>query len=138
MNGDGCSDVCEVEGGWNCPEVGECSNLPPCGNGILQRELGEECDDGNNENGDNCSSTCHNETQYCGNGRYEPNEMELCDDGNQIDEDGCSNSCLINSDHYCYYNEEGFQSACELVGYCSGWALCGNGCVEYGEQCDDG
>ena len=29
---------------------------PVCGNGIL--EDGEECDDGNNQNGDGCSSTC--------------------------------------------------------------------------------
>ncbi|MBD3202766.1 hypothetical protein GF327_00595 [Candidatus Woesearchaeota archaeon] len=33
-----------------------------CGNGILETELGEECDDGNNANGDGCSEDCNVET----------------------------------------------------------------------------
>lgn len=34
-----------------------------CGNGII--ETGEECDDGNNNNFDGCSSTCKTEQFYC-------------------------------------------------------------------------
>ena len=32
-----------------------------CGDGILDAEFGEECDDGNNANGDGCSSECLSE-----------------------------------------------------------------------------
>jgi cysteine-rich repeat protein len=31
---------------------------PSCGNGIVETDLGEECDDGNTEDGDGCSSIC--------------------------------------------------------------------------------
>jgi len=40
-------------------EDSNCASEPICGNGIL--EEGEECDDGNNEDGDGCSSICENE-----------------------------------------------------------------------------
>ena len=46
QDGDGCSSVCESEGGGG----------PVCGNGIL--ENGEGCDDGNLVNGDGCSNQC--------------------------------------------------------------------------------
>ncbi|MEM3113413.1 MAG: PQQ-dependent sugar dehydrogenase, partial [Candidatus Pacearchaeota archaeon] len=36
---------------------------PGCGNGILEIALGEQCDDGNTNNGDGCSSTCQIEQQ---------------------------------------------------------------------------
>lgn len=32
---------------------------PYCGDGILQPQYGEECDDGNNTSGDRCSADCH-------------------------------------------------------------------------------
>lgn len=32
--------------------------LPICGDGIVDNEFGEECDDGNNTDGDGCSATC--------------------------------------------------------------------------------
>lgn len=35
-----------------------CSFGPYCGDGILQTAFGEECDDGNNDDGDFCSSIC--------------------------------------------------------------------------------
>jgi cysteine-rich repeat protein len=34
-----------------------------CGDGIVEAGAGEECDDGNNANGDGCSSTCQIESQ---------------------------------------------------------------------------
>lgn len=47
-----CSSDC---GDLYCPEDCE-SNLPFCGNGIIEAD--EECDDNNNEDGDGCSSIC--------------------------------------------------------------------------------
>jgi len=41
-------------------EVSEAD--PTCGNGVVQD--GEECDDGNEENGDGCSSTCEYEANW--------------------------------------------------------------------------
>jgi cysteine-rich repeat protein len=35
-----------------------------CGDGILNTTLGEQCDDGNNDDGDGCSFNCLNETIY--------------------------------------------------------------------------
>lgn len=49
----------------------ECG-LPVCGDGIQQ--IGEECDDGNTEDGDGCSSTCR--------------LQEICDDESDNDNDG--------------------------------------------------
>jgi len=94
----GCSD----DGGPNAV----------CGNGIV--EAGEQCDDGNNLNGDGCSGYCVDEgATVCGNGVTEAGEQ--CDDGNTTSGDGCSATCQ---------NESG--------------PLCGNGVTEAGEQCDDG
>ncbi|MCZ6715308.1 MAG: hypothetical protein O7B29_15320, partial [Deltaproteobacteria bacterium] len=49
----GCSALCEIVEG--------------CGDGVLQPELGEGCDDGGTANGDGCDSDCHVEAGYaCG------------------------------------------------------------------------
>jgi len=45
-----------------------CTWGPYCGDGILQPFFGEECDDGNNENGDFCSATCKIEPAGSGGG----------------------------------------------------------------------
>jgi cysteine-rich repeat protein len=61
-----------------------------CGDGILQTERGEECDDGNLDPGDGCSATC--KTEYCGNGIREGEEE--CDDGADNDNDSdCATTC---------------------------------------------
>ena len=42
----------------------DCSALGPrCGDGILQSAEGEQCDDGNTNSGDGCSSTCQTEAE---------------------------------------------------------------------------
>ena len=91
---------------------------PFCGNGELER--GEECDDGNYEEGDGCSPECLTEVG-CGNGQLDLNIdengllwEEECDDDNVEDGDGCSSDCKIEG--------EG--------------AECGNGILEQGEACD--
>ena len=44
-------------GGYNQCAPG-CVLGPRCGDGVVDAEYGEECDDGNLVNGDGCSSTC--------------------------------------------------------------------------------
>jgi len=64
-----------------------------CGDGNLDEGF-EECDDGNTENGDGCSSVCTIELMACGDGILDEPE-EQCDDGNIEDGDGCSSLCQI-------------------------------------------
>ncbi|MFH1426080.1 MAG: DUF4215 domain-containing protein [Candidatus Kerfeldbacteria bacterium] len=71
------------------------ATLPECGNGIL--EDGEECDDGNTNDGDGCSALCL--LPECGNGIVE--EGEDCDDGNTDNGDGCSNECTYEENPEC-------------------------------------
>jgi cysteine-rich repeat protein len=50
---DGCSGVCAVEPGYECPVVGEpCVPLVVCDDGVVGGV--ELCDDGNTESGDGC------------------------------------------------------------------------------------
>ena len=51
----------------------------------------EECDDGNDDNLDDCSNS--RELQGCGDGELQPELGEICDDGNEIDTDACTNRC---------------------------------------------
>jgi len=83
---------------------------PVCGNGIL--DPGEECDDGNNVDGDGCNAECL--IEFCGDGITQAGLGEECDDGNNVDGDGCSAECLIE--------------------------FCGDGITQtgLGEECDDG
>jgi cysteine-rich repeat protein len=59
-----------------------------CGDGELFGA--EQCDDGNNDNGDGCDMNCRIEA--CGNGIIQ--DGEGCDDGNTVDKDGCSSECV--------------------------------------------
>jgi len=85
-----------------------------CGNGEVEGD--EECDDGNLDDRDGCSSECEIET-YCGDGTIQkPNhdgQEEECDDGGTVSGDGCSSICMIEDP-------------------------CGNGRIDEGEQCDWG
>ena len=96
----------------------ECFDRYPdayiCGNGLL--ETGEQCDDGNTENGDGCSSGCRIEDWRCGNGIREG--AEECDDGNINYGDGCTPMCISE------YKIE--------------VPICGNSILEDYEECDDG
>ena len=48
-----------------------------CGDGKVDSENGEKCDDGNTEDGDYCSADCKTNTGYCGDGTKQDNEV--CD-----------------------------------------------------------
>ena len=86
----------------------EVFTLPVCGDNVVS--AGEECDDGNNDDGDGCSAACTIEP-FCGDGNVDAGEA--CDDGNNDNGDGCDENCALE-------------------------AVCGNMLVELGETCDDG
>ena len=62
-----------------------------CGDGKV--DAGEECDDGNTNDNDGCSSSCRYE--YCGDGIVQQALGEQCDDGNYRNDDGCDMFCQI-------------------------------------------
>ncbi|MDF1564175.1 MAG: DUF4215 domain-containing protein [Deltaproteobacteria bacterium] len=107
--GDGCSDSCEVESGWDCPAVGSACTFV-CGNGTI--DASEVCDDGNFAGGDGCAADCGAVAQgwdcpvvgadcvfTCGSGTLEGNET--CDDGNNTSLDGCTDLCLLEGGFDC-------------------------------------
>jgi cysteine-rich repeat protein len=63
-----------------------------CGDGVPA--YGEACDDGDELDGDGCSSRCKLEVAPgCGNGVLEPGEQ--CDDGNTTGGDDCERDCKL-------------------------------------------
>ena len=68
----------------------------------------EECDDGNQEDADECTNACTK--PVCGDGIAQMGEG--CDDGNMVDADACTNACTT--------------------------PACGDAVVQMGEACDDG
>ncbi len=114
-----------------------------CGNGMP--ETGEECDDGNVNNGDGCSSNCTVDSGFncngnpstcttiipepvCGNSEIESGEV--CDDGNANNGDGCSSVCQVESGFTCSGSPT---STCTPIYV----AVCGNGKLDSSEACDD-
>ena len=100
----------------------------------------EQCDDGNNVNGDGCDNNC--KTTACGNGVLTAGEG--CDDGNTINGDGCDAFCVlepfcgdgnVDAGEVCddgnTADGDGCDSNCTLT-------ACGNSIVTAGEACDDG
>ncbi len=100
----------------------------------------EECDDGDTDNGDGCSSVCLVEAGFtcdedspsvctadavCGDGFRA--QGEACDDGNTTASDGCSATCTTEAGYVC---DTSSPNICLQT--------CGNGDVQNGEVCDDG
>lgn len=125
LDGDGCSSQCAKEPGFVCtgesPSV--CTYI--CGDGILVEyvtvdfsftEPAEQCDDGNTESGDGCSSDC--QLELCGDGVINSG-VEECDNGAN---NGLADPTL---------NPGDCRTDCTLV-------VCGDGLIESQEQCDDG
>jgi cysteine-rich repeat protein len=100
--GDGCAADCSmVEPGYLCPTPGHvCERVvdrrPRCGDGVLQAEDGEACDDGINDGRlGGCSADC--QIPYCGDGQVQPDFGEECDSGvNDGAYGGCTPDCRIN------------------------------------------
>lgn len=72
-------------------------HLTYCGDSIVQSPnsegFNEECDDGNLDDDDGCTSSCVEYDPFCGDGNIQTAFGEECDDGNLIDGDGCSHRC---------------------------------------------
>ena len=121
LNGKTCQSLGYTGGTLSCilPGFsGQCtfnvSRCTFCGNGI--KETGEQCDDGNQNNYDQCDNSCR--ITYCGNnfqnspsGKNYSNSFvppntappyygmfEQCDDANSIQSDLCANNC---TDTFC-------------------------------------
>ena len=162
QTGNGCNS-CKHDDGYKCigSMTAPCSlctgsntyaNYPCCttangeqckqisngyGDKILDPDGFEECDDGNTQNGDGCSSTGKIEPGFvcrtagkacepiCGDGKQVANEE--CDDGNRKGGDGCSANCTLELGYYC--KTPG--SPCVLD-------TCGNNFVGPNEICDGG
>jgi len=110
-----------------------------CGNGTVQSNLSEQCDDGNKVGGDGCTEACQIEADFdcppaggactslavCGNGQL--SSIEVCDDGNTTAGDGCATDCSM--------VEAGWE--CRVPGKAC-LPACGDGQMIAGEKCDDG
>jgi cysteine-rich repeat protein len=120
--GDGCNELCEVEDDFFCQgEPSVCISdfeIPVCGDGILDPNVPDACDDENNVPGDGCSDLCKIEEGFtcsgtpsvcisdfdpnvCGDGFVDPNQPGGCDDGNTMPGDGCSDLCETEAGFIC-------------------------------------
>ena len=148
VSGDGCSGTCQ--------STTQCNDtVDNDGDGLVDTGDPGCHSDGNAANSASYDPTDNNEfnVAVCGNGGREG--TEACDDGNLINGDGCSSTCTVTTqcndtvdndgDTFIDANDPG----CHVGGTLGGaydpldndethGALCGNGVVEAGEQCDDG
>ena len=123
-----------------------------CGDGQLQ--CGEQCDDGNNNDGDGCSHDCKIE---CGDGVLQSSEKcdtaipqgmpgacpMSCDDQNSCTTDSISGSdcqqvCVHGSITACQSGDSCCPVGCTAGNDNDCSASCGNGVVDQGETCDTG
>jgi fibro-slime domain-containing protein len=120
-----------------------------CGDGIIQKNYGEQCDDGtNNQNTYNhCQTNCKLGAR-CGDGTIQAVDGEQCDDGpnNGAPSSGCGTDCklkcgngVVDSGEQCDDGSgpTGNGSATSKCATNCKWK-CGNGLLDPGEQCDDG
>lgn len=108
------NEDCDTPGAIDPTSGFFCSALckfEKCGNHVVDKEIGEVCDDGNTVGADGCSADCKS-TEICGNGIVDREVGEVCDPPGV---NGCSADCRSTG-------------------------LCGNGIVDTdkGEECDDG
>ena len=141
----GASGSCKGADGGPCFVVGDAG--PYCGDGVIEADLGEQCDDGNRIGGDGCSGTCQIEPNWkcptagspcvstivCGDGIREPGEE--CDDGNTTNGDGCSSTCQVESGWYCAPSNPNDTTSTSV---CQQDPHCGDGRINSGETCDFG
>jgi cysteine-rich repeat protein len=119
-------------------ETSNTSESPVCGDGVV--DDGEACDDGNDDDTDDCTSSCA--LAECGDGLTHI-DVEECDDGNVESFDGCNSDCaiqicgdaIIQAPEAC---DDGNLLSTDACVMCAP-AQCGDGFVHQGvEACDDG
>jgi fibro-slime domain-containing protein len=74
----------------------QCTLAPYCGDGKLDEQFGEECDDGTNQTPYGATSGCGagcREVPYCGDGKVDSLFGEECDDGDQNGKALCDLAC---------------------------------------------
>ncbi|MEZ4451240.1 MAG: DUF4215 domain-containing protein [Nannocystaceae bacterium] len=123
--------------------------LGVCGNGVVEADQGEECDDGLG-NGDAAACTASCKIATCGDGLLQK-DVEACDMGADNDDQGaCTTQCtratcgdgFVQGDEACddgdaNKSEADGQGGCSI--YCVVLAACGDGVVQSKfEACDDG
>ena len=111
-----------------------------CGNGFVNPF--EDCDDGNDDDTDDCIAGCV--AASCGDG-FVQDGVEECDDGNDDDTDDCPTTCVTAScgdgfvqDGVEECDDGNDDDTDDCVAGCIA-ATCGDGFVQDGvEECDDG
>jgi len=97
----------------NCDNCATDCRCQKCGDGVVQANQGEVCDDGGVQGGDGCSATCNVEASYkcagepsvcikhCGDGTLDTALGEECDDLGVLAGDGCDAACKVESGWVC-------------------------------------
>jgi cysteine-rich repeat protein len=85
---------------------GNNGNNAACGDGVT--DAGEQCDDGNNVDGDGCQADCA--LPICGDGVIDAGEA--CDDGNNVDGDECPANCQLDVERACPIFATDFDRVC--------------------------
>lgn len=150
VNGPAGAEECDDganDGSYNNCAPG-CKVGPRCGDGVMQAEFGEQCEDGNADNGDGCSSNCRIEG-ICGDTLVDSASGEECDDG--INDGGygeCAPLCKLGPrcgdgvtqpEEACDGGPEPTGGYGECAKGCVLGPHCGDGKVQPGyEECDDG
>ncbi len=124
-NEDACTNMCK---------------LPICGDTIINMAMGEECDLGAGNNGDDkaCTAACKNNVCHDG---HQLVGTEECDDGNTDNADACVGECknAVCGDTFVQAGTEqcddgNMNNGDMCTSTCS---LCGNGMIDSMEECDD-
>ena len=161
-NGDGCQADCALpvcgdgilDPGEDCDTAGESATcdadctVPSCGDNTVNTATREQCDDGNNDNGDGCQADCA--LPVCGDGILDPDED--CDTAGEsatctadctifvVPDPACGDGILNQDNEECDdgndINGDGCENDCTLPPAAT---FCGDGAVNQpSEQCDDG
>lgn len=85
----GLNEQCDDADPFRPPECTFC-RIPECGDGFATPP--EQCDDGDQQDGDGCNAACR--VEFCGDGVVQTRLGEQCDDANPNAGDGC-NFCTL-------------------------------------------